>query len=114
MTLWDAPIYGWWLLVSAWARRAPFLWAFMPLVALSAIETIAFQTRYCASFLKYRAMGWMTEAFAARPHSYLVIDPLSPLTPGRFLSSPELWIGLAVTAAFLAAAVRLRRYRAPL
>ena len=28
--LWYAPIYGWLLLVSAWARRAPFLWAGLP------------------------------------------------------------------------------------
>src|SRR3954469_7533219 len=25
--LWYAPVYGWLLLISAWARRAPFLWA---------------------------------------------------------------------------------------
>jgi len=36
------------------------------------------------------------------------------LTPGKFLSSPGLWMGLAVFAAFLAAAVRLRRYREPI
>jgi ABC-2 type transport system permease protein len=34
--------------------------------------------------------------------------------PGEFLSTPGLWIGLAVAAAFLAAAVRLRRYREPI
>ena len=36
------------------------------------------------------------------------------LTPGHFLSSPGLWIGLAIAAAFLAAAVRLRRYQGPI
>jgi MYXO-CTERM domain-containing protein len=30
------------------------------------------------------------------------------------VSSPELWIGLALAALFLAAAVRLRRYRDPI
>jgi hypothetical protein len=34
--------------------------------------------------------------------------------PGSFLSSPGLWIGLAIAAVFLAAAVRLRRYREPI
>ena len=33
---------------------------------------------------------------------------------GEFLSSPGLWIGLALTAAFLAGAVRLRRDRGPI
>jgi ABC-2 type transport system permease protein len=41
------------------------------------------------------------------------MDPGTHLTPGRFLGTPGLWIGLAVTAAFLVAAVRLRRYRGP-
>ena len=32
--LWYAPLYGWLLLVSAWARRTPFLWAVLPPLAL--------------------------------------------------------------------------------
>jgi hypothetical protein len=36
------------------------------------------------------------------------------IAPGSFLSSPGLWIGLAVAAAFLAAAVRLRHYQEPI
>jgi hypothetical protein len=32
----------------------------------------------------------------------------------RFLTTPGLWTGLALTAVFLAAAVRLRRYREPM
>jgi hypothetical protein len=31
-----------------------------------------------------------------------------------FLGTPGLWIGLALTAVFLAAAARLRRYRGPI
>jgi hypothetical protein len=33
---------------------------------------------------------------------------------GSFLGNPGLWIGLAVAAAFLAGAVRLRRYQGPI
>src|SRR5688572_927804 len=33
--LWFAPIYGWLLLVSGWARRAPLLWAVVPVIGLS-------------------------------------------------------------------------------
>ena len=32
----------------------------------------------------------------------------------RFFTDPSLWTGLALTAVFLAAAVRLRRYREPI
>ena len=35
-------------------------------------------------------------------------------TPLEFVINPRLWIGLAITAAFLAAAVQLRRYREPI
>jgi len=41
-------------------------------------------------------------------------DPMAHIVPGSFLSSPGLWIGLAVAAVFLATAVRLRRYQGPL
>jgi len=41
------------------------------------------------------------------------IKSLAQLTPGRFLSAPGLWIGLVFAAAFLAAVIRLRRYRGP-
>jgi hypothetical protein len=36
------------------------------------------------------------------------------LTPFKYLSTPGLWIGLVLAAVFVAAAVRLRRYRGPL
>jgi len=40
--------------------------------------------------------------------------PVTHITPGIFLTSPGLWIGFAIAAAFLAAAVRLRRYQGPI
>src|ERR1700719_3759383 len=36
--LWYAPIYAWLLLVSGWARRATFLWAVLPPLAICAFE----------------------------------------------------------------------------
>src|SRR6266542_1067003 len=36
--LWPAPIYAWLLLVSGWARRAAFLWAVLPLLAIGVFE----------------------------------------------------------------------------
>ncbi len=40
IALWHAPIYGWLLLVSGWARRATFLWAVLPLIAIQIFEKI--------------------------------------------------------------------------
>jgi len=118
LALWHAPIYCWLLLVSGWARRATFLWAVLPPLALAAVENIAFHTSYLGSMLQDRLFGFAAGAFDLKDKNGVPIDahfiPLQQLAPGRFLSSPSLWLGLAVAAVFLAAAVRLRRYREPI
>ena len=55
-----------------------------------------------------------SQALVAQPKGTLAMDPLTALDPGKFLTTPGLWIGLAFAAIFLAAAVRLRRYREPI
>jgi ABC-2 type transport system permease protein len=112
--LWFAPIYGWLLLISAWARRTPVLWAVLPLFAISVVERLAFNTSLFLSLLRYRLTGAMAEAFTITPQRAGIIDHLSQLDPVRFLGSPGLWIGLAFAAASLSAAVRLRHYREPI
>ena len=56
----------------------------------------------------------LSQALVLQARGSVPVDPLTSLTPGRFLSTPGLCIGLASAAAFLAAAVRLRRYREPI
>jgi ABC-2 type transport system permease protein len=118
LALWHAPLYAWLLLVSGWARRAAFLWAFLPLLAIGAFERIAFHTSYFGRLMRDRLIGFASDAFAFTTPDGAPIDPhfipLAQLTPGKFLSTPGLWIGLIVAAIFLAAAVRLRRYREPI
>jgi ABC-2 type transport system permease protein len=109
--LWYAPFYGWLLLVSAWARRAAFLWAALPPLVICAVEKIAFNTTHFAAMLWDRFQGG---AEAITVHGTMPIDPMTHLTPLRFLVSPGLWIGLIITAGFLAAAVRLRRHQGPI
>src|SRR5882724_2206082 len=108
LALWHAPIYGWALLISGWARRATFLWAVLPLLAIGVLEKFAFDTSHFASMLKDRLFGAANTAFAFQPHRGVAIDSLSQLTPGRYLTTPGLWIGLAFAAAFVAIAVRQR------
>ena len=110
IALWHAPIYGWALLISGWARRATFLWAVLPFLAIAFFERITFGTSHFGSILKDRFMGFAPKAFAFQMHS---VD-CPQLTPLAYLSSPSLWLGLIVAAAFLAVAIRLRRYRGPL
>jgi len=118
LVLWHAPIYMWLLLVSGWARRAAFLWAVLPPLAIAALEYIAFHSSYLCSLLQDRLFGFAAGAFDLQDKNGVPVDahfiPLTQLAPGRFLSSPRLWVGLIIAAALLAAAVRLRRYREPL
>jgi ABC-2 type transport system permease protein len=118
LALWHAPIYGWLLLVSGWARRATFLWAVLPWLAIFIVEKIAFNTSHFAAMISRRLTGSFEDAFVVvkQPHGAVVpvVDRLTQLDPVKFLSSPGLWIGLAFAAAFLTAAVRQRRYRGPL
>jgi ABC-2 type transport system permease protein len=106
-----APFYGWMLLVSAWARRAAILWATLPLLAIGFVEKIAFNTSYFGTMLIQQLAGG---AEAAPLPGRMPIDAMTHLTPGPFLISPGLWLGLALTAGFLFGAVRLRRNREPI
>src|SRR5438874_264703 len=82
IALWHAPIYGWALLVSGWVRRATFLWAILPLLAISFFEKITFNTSHFASMLKDRVLGFAPQAFSFQAHA------VPQVTPGRYLSSP--------------------------
>ena len=111
--LWYAPMWGWLLLVSSWARRAPFLWASLPLFAIGMVEKIAFNTTHFAALLESR-IGGGPEATAMPGSAPYAVDVMTHFTLVHFLLSPGLWIGLVITAAFLAAAVRLRRSHGPI
>jgi ABC-2 type transport system permease protein len=112
LALWHAPLYAWLLLVSGWARRATFLWAVLPFALISVLERMALNTSYFGSMLRYRLAGLFERAFALDAKGRL--DSLTQLTPAKFLSTPGLWVGLLLAAAFLAAAARLRRSRGPI
>ena len=118
MALWYAPIYAWFLLVSGWARRAVFLWAVMPWIAITAFEFVAFRTTFFERVLKDRLFGFAETAFNLQLSNGETIDPhlipLSQLTPARFLASPSLWFGLMFAAVCVATAIRLRRFRDPI
>ena len=110
--LWYLPLYALFLMVSATTRR-PFLWIVVPVIVVQILEKIAFNTNRSGEFITYRLMGAMAEAFKPKALDRPVID-LSQLDPTRFLTSPGLWLGLIAAAAFLYAAIRLRRSREPL
>ena len=106
-----SPFYAWMLLVSSWAKRAAFLWAALPVLAIGALEKLFFNTSYFFLMLGYRLSG---DEAAVTPAKDWPISPMTHITPGHFLLSAGLWAGLIFTALCLAGAVQMRRYRSPL
>jgi ABC-2 type transport system permease protein len=119
-SLWYAPIAGWLLLVSVWAKRAPFLWAVLPPALVMLFEEIIFNTEHVAQLLGYRlthyfeaaSFGFNVETGAG---SQVIFDTIKNTYEGMsaasLLGEPHLYSGLVVAAVFVLLAIRLRRWR---
>jgi len=106
--LWYAPFYGWFFLVSVWARRAAVVWALLPPACHrrgreDRFRHLAFRSLH-VGIVPWAAPRWRPLHHAGGT----AMDLMAHLTPGRFLVSPGLWIGLAIAAVFF-----LRRNPAP-
>lgn len=123
-TLWYAPIWAYLMLLSAWARRNVQLWAILPPLVALIVERLAFGTHYLTNILLYRlGGGWESSLVLAierlftnlnyRAYASTVAPPPHVFTrnPLHLFANIDLWVGLLVAAAFLAGAVRIRRYR---
>ena len=93
--LWYLPVAGWLLLGSVLAKRAPFLWATLPFLVLSLAERITLGSNVVGALVAQRLFGFREEV------SLIGEFPL--------LASPGLWIGVAVGAALVYAAIRVRQ-----
>lgn len=120
--LWFAPIDGWLLLVSAFAKRAVIGWAIAPPALLMVAERTLLGTTNLAALLHHRMFGGFELAFRGdndvsmfESEGGAIISNFPSLseffTPGRLLAAPSLWLGIAVGVLFLAGAVWLRRWR---
>ena len=129
VAMWYAPVAAWLLLVSAWAKRVTILWAVFTPIAIAVFERVAIGTRYVQDVINSRLndpirAGFLTHGGGAgftiddKPFDahgfkfparvFELIDPVG------FLSNPWVWVGLAVAAGFVAAAIWMRRYREPI
>lgn len=93
--LWYLPVAGWLLLVSVLAKRAPFLWATLPFLVLSLAERITLGSNEVGALVAQRLFGFREE--------------VSSIGEFPLLASPGLWIGVAVGAALVYAAIRVRQ-----
>jgi ABC-2 type transport system permease protein len=122
--LWALPTVGWLMMVGAWARTKPFLWAVGVPVLIGAL---------LSWFNAMFDFGWNIEWFwknivargltSVAPGSWFgFVEPLSVghnevtsmnlLTDSyRVMGSPNLWIGAVLGAAMVYVAIRLRRWK---
>ncbi len=107
IAVWYAPMYGWFLLVSAWAQRAVFVCAVAPALALLAIEQTVLGSTLFTDVMKERFAGVFSSAFSRSKES-VVPDPT------KFFANHQLWIGLAIAIVLIYIVIKLRRRRDPL
>ena len=106
-TLWIAPVYAWIMVVSASARRAVLLLAFLPMVLVTVVAAMFGAAGSIGHALFYRSVGrhWpATLTLGSLSRGWMVAKPAAEL-----LRSPALWAGVVVTVLLLAVVAKLRR-----
>jgi ABC-2 type transport system permease protein len=116
----SAPIIGWVLLASAWAPRAPFLWAALPPLAVGMFENMFFESNRFLEAIGRHYEVLVPQIFidhdhlrevAIRGDGYKVsLGPAFALS-ADYLTEPRLYLGIAIGAGFVAGAVWMRRFR---
>jgi len=119
--LWLSPFIGWFLLVSAYAKRLPLLISFMPIIILPMLEKSIVKTHLLAEafFVRIREFPIFKHMDAAeffdedkiREGGENAASLLAHIDVGKFLGSGSLWTGLVVCGLFTTAAIYVRRYR---
>jgi ABC-2 type transport system permease protein len=106
---WWAPFWGWFLLASAYARRAPLLWAVLPPLVIGFGEKIAFGSEHFTHWVLFRFAG----ASNGPPPHGMNMSMLVQGGPLAWLSDIHLWTGFVMCAVCVVLAVYLRRQRGP-
>jgi len=117
--LWYAPIAGYLLLLSTWAKNKVFLWAILPPIAVPVLEKVFLGSDHVLDFLGQRFSGYIVlmkvdpNAFEAGNHDRLpaVNDVYNAFHLSNMFMSTEMWIGVAAAAAMVFVTIRIRRYR---
>ncbi|HET7570198.1 MAG TPA: hypothetical protein VFK96_06395 [Gammaproteobacteria bacterium] len=116
-SLWYLPFYGWCMMASAWARRAPFLWAAVPILVGGIVEGILFQSNHFFTMVGLHAASVVPGIGAnikigAADYVHLGNIGFSMHSLATMLDSASMWIGVGFGIVFVAAAIAIRRWRA--
>jgi ABC-2 type transport system permease protein len=123
LPLWLSPFVGWFLFISAYTKRSPFLTAFLPIVILPMLEKIVLGSSIFAQTFFERSIK--VPLFKGRDTFEIFSDSgidrdvlaesglnlMSLIDLGGYLTSPGLWAGFAVCGLLTAAAIYVRRFR---
>ena len=119
--LWALPIFGWILLASSYAPKAPLMFAVVPPVVIIVLENIftrntmlgeAIGSRLGQKFGGVMERVMDMERFTSHRVNF-ELPGLADATAalGASLMDPSFWAGTAVAAAFITGAVYIRRFR---
>ena len=111
VALWYAPIAAYLLLVSAWAKRSPFLWAVLPPLGLMIAERIALDSHGFHAFLAYRLNGIWGVLGGHSAHAGAAARVMPGLHPVAAFADIDLWLGLAAAAGLVWLTIRVRRHQ---
>jgi ABC-2 type transport system permease protein len=125
--LWALPTVGWLMMVSAWARTKPFLWAVgVPVLTgtliswFDAIFNFDWNVQWFWGHIVGRGLGSVVPGiwFAFTDVGHHLGDgsdnvPFTDLLVAswKVLGTADLWIGVVLGAAMIFASIRLRRWR---
>ena len=124
--LWYLPVAGWLLLVSVLAKRAPFLWATLPFLAVAIAERVVLGSNSVAAFVVGLGQGLFSISAKTTTttttdgaggsvvvesvtHSQSMDSEFSLFAVPEVLASPDLWLGIAASIALIYAAIRVRQ-----
>jgi len=103
---WWLPLWGWLLLVSSTAPRAPILWALLVPIVVMFIEAVAFNSSHLANSVASHVK------LTALPSQSAVLESLdgsNARTLGDLWISSDMWLGIATGVVLIALAIFFRR-----
>lgn len=111
-SLWLAPLWAWLMFASSWAKKVAFLWGTLPIFMITVAEGWVFQTTHFIEMVGERIAHGFT-ILNSNMH-YMVGGDMFDIDVQRWyqvFGNTEFWIGLIVSAVFLAGAIYTRRHR---
>lgn len=112
VSLWLAPVWGWLMLASSYAKKVAFLWGVLPVLMLTIAEGWVFRSSYFIEMVaeRFAKAGLILGSNIGQLVSEHDMDGYSIMWYEAYGTS-AFWIGLIVAAGFIAASIYVRRSR---